>query len=111
MESSELIKSLDIDGDIYSRYKHCKRFYYSDGVADVETLPQVVIEQSTDDKFFRVTDKFENRLDLISYKYYKTVQLWWLIAYASNILNPFDVPVGTVLRIPTIQGVILDEVV
>lgn len=40
------------------------------------------------------------RLDLIAYKYYTNVEYWWIIAAANNILDPFNLTVGTILRIP-----------
>lgn len=55
--------------------------------------------RETDD-YLTVTVDLVNRLDLVSYDYYGTVRFWNIIAQASNIINPLDVPVGTVLRIP-----------
>lgn len=41
------------------------------------------------------------RLDLISFQYYQTTHLWWMIAEASGISDPIqDVVAGMVLRIP-----------
>lgn len=40
-----------------------------------------------------------NRLDNISYKYYGTPELFWVIMYVNNIINPFDIKEGTALRI------------
>lgn len=44
----------------------------------------------------------EGRLDIIANQYYNTPRFWWVIALANNIIDPFDIPVGTTLRIPTI---------
>jgi len=41
-----------------------------------------------------------NRLDFIAEKVYGNPDLWWVIAIANNILDPFDVKQGAVLRIP-----------
>lgn len=39
-------------------------------------------------------------LDNISYKFYNTSQLWWVIAIVNNITNPFEeIYPGKVLRI------------
>ena len=39
-------------------------------------------------------------LDNISYKFYNTPQLWWVIAIVNNITNPFEeIYPGKVLRI------------
>ena len=45
----------------------------------------------------------ENRLDIISMSIYGTPRYWWVIALANDIIDPFDVPVGTELRIPLIE--------
>lgn len=53
-----------------------------------------------------VNQEEENDLPLISYKFYETVELWWVIAQYNNIVNPLaDVPVGLELRIPTKESV------
>ena len=40
-----------------------------------------------------------NRIDLISWYYYKTPELFWVILAVNNILNPFELEEGMVLRI------------
>ena len=57
----------------------------------------------TDDIYYTVPKKLENRLDTISYNFYGNVDLWWVIALASNIKNPLEVPKDTVVRIPPLQ--------
>lgn len=54
------------------------------------------------------------RLDLIAYKYYgdaidRAAELWWVIADANNIMNPFDLSsfLGKDLLIPDIHKVLL----
>ena len=49
-----------------------------------------------------VTLDDENRLDIISNKYYGTPRYWWVIALANEIIDPFDIPIGTYLRIPSL---------
>ena len=46
-----------------------------------------------------VSEGEKNRLDNISWKYYKTPELFWVIASINNILNPMEIKEGTVLRI------------
>ena len=55
---------------------------------------------SDKDIYLEVDGNFVNRLDKVAFHYYNNVQLWWVIAQASGIRNPFNVPVGTILRIP-----------
>lgn len=52
------------------------------------------------DEYLKVDSNYENRLDKVSFDYYGTVVLWWVIAQASGLRNPLYVPIGTVLRIP-----------
>jgi len=43
------------------------------------------------------------RLDLIAEQAYRDPQLFWIIAAANEIEDPFNVPEGTILRIPSID--------
>lgn len=62
------------------------------------------IKFSPNDNFHKVTLADENRLDIISFRYYNTPDLWWVIALANNIANPRrNVTIGTNLRIPAID--------
>jgi len=39
---------------------------------------------------------------LISYKFYGSIDLWWLICKFNEIVNPYEIPVpGTMIKIPT----------
>lgn len=83
-----------------SRYNYCDYIQDEDGFLRLESQPPIEIQKSSDDTLYTVKSGEEGRLDLISYKFYGTPFLWWLIAYASNIVDPISVSVGTVLRIP-----------
>lgn len=63
------------------------------------------IKYTTEDTYFKITPELENRLDLVSYKFYGTVRFWWVIAIASDIFNPLDVPVGSMVRIPPLSTI------
>ena len=94
--------------DRSSRYNRCYRYRDENGVEFQETQDKIEIPVSKNDSYYRVTEGEVDRLDLVSHKYYKTPLLWWVIALASNIDDPFNVPVGTLLRVPpmsTIYGV------
>ena len=69
----------------------------------LETHYMQDIPFNVDDVYYKVPHNLENRLDTISYNFYGDVSLWWVIAQASNIKNPLDVPKGTVLRIPPLS--------
>ena len=48
----------------------------------------------------RITDL--GRLDLLAYQYYENVNLWWVIAYVNDIVDPLtDMSIGQLLRIPS----------
>lgn len=54
---------------------------------------------------FVVTAPFINRIDLISYQVYGTVDLWWLICIVNDILDPFsEVTLGKTLKIVTLDA-------
>lgn len=50
------------------------------------------------------------RLDTLAYQYYGDPDYWWVIALANRIMDPFTLPVGQQLRIPTDVKSILDKV-
>ena len=47
-----------------------------------------------------VTEIDKYRPDLISYDYYETTDYYWVVLLANSILDPFDIEVGTILRLP-----------
>jgi len=47
---------------------------------------------------FKRADKLVN----ISYKYYRTTSLWWLILLASGQIHPYEIPEGSVLLLPSL---------
>lgn len=83
----------------YSKYRQI-----IEDVARVETFNQTVIVKSDDDNTHIVLPEQEGRLDIIANIYYKDPSLWWAIALANNIIDPFIVKAGTILRIPPIES-------
>lgn len=82
--------------------------YYEDSMRyeGVECLPTHYLQEipySVSDTYYTVPPSKENRLDIISNDHYGIVSLWWVIALASDIRDPFKVPQGTVLRIPPLS--------
>lgn len=65
-----------------------------------ETMNQYTVEKADHESTYIVGVETENRLDLVSHRCYSTAKYWWVIALANHIIDPFDVPYGTVLRIP-----------
>jgi len=59
------------------------------------------VEAEVSPTVYTVTGDRQNRLDLISDDYYGTTNLWWLIAWANDILDPFvGITAGRLLTIP-----------
>lgn len=84
-----------------SRYKNLRRIQ-DDTTKKIyhENWIQKIIETSENDSYYTVTKAEEGRLDIISNMYYNTPKYWWVVALANYIIDPFDIPVGTYLRIP-----------
>lgn len=49
----------------------------------------------------RMTEPFQKRLDILANELYGDSSLWWVICQVNNIRNPFDIPVGTELKLPS----------
>lgn len=64
--------------------------------------PELVYGVTYDFNFSFYTIAEGDRLDLLAADYYGDSELWWVIARANpEILYPEDLPVGTVIRIPS----------
>ena len=84
-----------------SRYKNLRQIHDEENNRLYhETWVQKFVDKSADDSYFTVTITEKDRLDMVSQYYYNTPKYWWIIAIANYIIDPFDIPVGTVLRIP-----------
>lgn len=53
----------------------------------------------------RITVPAGAKLGLIAHEFYSDARLWWVIADASDIIDPFDIAAGTELRIPDLSRV------
>lgn len=85
-----------------SRYKHTPiyknpddgQFYYG-----IWTIPQ--IDEQPQDTYYTVKVTENLRLDKIAQIIYGNYLLWWVIAVANDIVDPFtELEVGQVIRIP-----------
>lgn len=83
-----------------SRYKNIRTIQDDDGNIYHESWVQQTVDKSSSDEYYIVTEQSENRLDIIANIYYNTPRYWWVIALANYIIDPFDIPIGTQLRIP-----------
>lgn len=84
-----------------SRYHQCNRIKDDEGDEYIESYEGISIPERSDDRYHQVEPGEVNRLDLISYKYYGTPLLYWVIAEASGLDDPQIVPAGATLRIPS----------
>lgn len=74
-----------------------------------ETMNQYTVDKAENESTYIVGVETANRLDLVSYRCYSTAKYWWVIALANYIIDPFDVPYGTVLRIPPLSQLYNEE--
>jgi hypothetical protein len=75
-----------------------KSFDARTGTNNVTLFRQFSSESSA---FFYYNWSQKDRIDLIATEFLGDPSLWWLIMdYNPEISNPFDIPLGTVLRIP-----------
>jgi hypothetical protein len=50
-----------------------------------------------------VVTSSENRIDLISYEIYGDVQYWWILLVYNNLIEPENIPGGTLLLYPSLS--------
>lgn len=88
-----------------SRYSNVRRILDSESSKLYhETVNKQEIPETSDDLYCTVDNTSVNRLDIISNQYYDTPLYWWVLAIANNIIDPFDIKLGTVLRIPPLTS-------
>ena len=88
-----------------SRYNWSVFYYDSKNGNFYGTRQPLKLKEHSTDLFHIVTDADSRRIDLIAWKYYRDVSLWWVIAEFNNISNPLEIPAGTTLRIPTYERI------
>lgn len=88
--------------DRFSRFRKSSILRDPDGTEYLETFPVPKIPERADDVYHEVNSGQEGRLDLISYHYYGTAELWWVLAVANDLFFPMEeVTAGLVLRVPS----------
>ena len=83
-----------------SRYSVYRLIVKDNNETYTETANQCSIDESDEDMYYQVQKTDEGRLDIISNNNYQSPIYWWVIAMANNIVDPFNVKEGTILRIP-----------
>lgn len=80
------------DGNIFKSYDSRTSKY---GVSVIRQFPE---ESAT---FFYYTWAERDRIDSVANRFFNDSSMWWQIMDVNpEVQNPFDIPVGTVLRIP-----------
>lgn len=65
----------------------------------------IVFDDDPEDRLHIVAEYELGRIDLLADRFYRNVNLWWVIAYKNNLVDPlYDMYVGQVLRVtnPTV---------
>lgn len=99
-------EQVNLSKDYSDRYKNCKILVDKEtGETLLSTREIQDIPVHSNDNYYRVEVNEINRLDLIAYKYYNNPLLWWVIAQANNIIDPFEeLEIGTLIRVPCIES-------
>jgi len=96
---------LPIDYTYISRYSNTNTIFDNIlGIYYHETINNKQIPVMNTDTYYTINVTTENRLDIIANMFYNMPSFWWIIAIANNITDSFNVPIGTVLRIPEITS-------
>ena len=81
------------------RYELNKKRKHSTGKVFYASIKYPSIERKSSDLYIR--SRVWDRLDNLSYEFYKDVTLWWIIAQANELgKGSMSVPPGMQLRIP-----------
>ena len=69
------------------------------------------IPVSDNDTYIEITASNKYRIDTLANEYYGDSKYWWIIANVNNLSDPFEIPVGTVLRIPPQSSILVGGVI
>lgn len=69
-------------------------------VPAVKSLPELPLDQGTYE-IYTIGESDIRRVDLIAWKFYQDVNMWWVLCVYNNIANPFeDLTPGQKILIP-----------
>jgi len=94
-----------------SRYSVYRQIIDTKGNKYFESVNKSDIEESDGDRYYTVIIRDENRLDVISNNCYGVQDYCAIIGIANEIIDPLNIPSGTILRIPPISSVYNSEVI
>ncbi len=90
-----------------SRYSNTKVKRDKSGIRVYKTTYYPDIPIRNEDRF--IYPRYGERLDLLSYKFYGDVTLWWVIAKANGLKGKMYVPQDTEIRIPGNVSKVLED--
>lgn len=89
--------------NIFKVYQDQNTYYY------YNILKNINIPDEINPEFYTIENvNFDIPLTLISYKYYQTIDLWWLILITNKITNPF---LSGIHRIKIIKNEYIDDII
>ena len=88
------------------RYKTCTLLKEIETGEELLSTREILpVRYHDSDIYHTVKVQEEGRLDLIAQQYYKNPLMWWVIAQANNVYDPFEgIPAGTLIRIPAVES-------
>lgn len=70
------------------------------------TCPRIDTSPQPDNVFHTVVEG--DRIDLIAYRYLGQAELWWVVCDYNDIAFPLELEVGMMLRMPSIERVLME---
>lgn len=87
-----------------SRYRELKVLRYPNGEECLETPSKMGVKKTQRDTIYMIEAKYENRLDLVAHRFYRVPTVYWAIACINELLDPFDIQAGEVVRVPAMSS-------
>ncbi len=84
-----------------SRYYFTPYIKDSSGIVLTDLYKPPVYNDTDTYIYHNVSELERNRIDIVALKYYEDPTYWWIIAVANQLINPFIITPGTVLKVPT----------
>ena len=95
-----------------SRYINLDLVQYDDKtMLNVPNKINITPSVSNPDNTVVITGRLVDRLDLVSLQYYGTPKYWWILANYNGFENPFLLPYGTVIKVPTFTTLLMNDLV
>lgn len=87
-----------------SRYAFTPKVTTREKIYVYDIYQKITIPTSSDDVYHVVTQTQDGRLDILAQMYYNDASLWWMIATANDMVDPFILPAGVTVRIPSMNS-------